>query len=146
MARQSVASKRQAVIDAAAQRSAQVENLVNALLDSLDTAIINWRNEQSTQLSALEALNSDVNQNLADLKGELEEVRDNMEERFSGTERYERVSELVSELDSVGELSTLEGVDDVDHTSVGSLIESLNELINSAAEMSGTLGGISVEG
>lgn len=38
---------------------------------------------------------------LRELQGELEDLRDNLEERFSTTERYEKIEEALDQLDEM---------------------------------------------
>jgi methyl-accepting chemotaxis protein len=143
--KQTVGDKRQAIIDAAAGKAGKLEELVNDLLDSLDTAIGKWASDNSGEIEKIENIIGDVNQDVADLKGEVEEIQGNLEEKFSGTERYERISELVSSLESVTELPSIESIENLDRNNLGEYVESLTELAQAAAEVVGELEGIAVE-
>lgn len=96
-----VADQRQEQLNKVIEQLDEAATLADELQGSFETALNELRAKFEDDFEALSAKLSEATQGLDAFKSEIEEKRDALEEKFSGTERYSALSELYDALDSI---------------------------------------------
>lgn len=96
-----VADKRQAAITGIVETLDEAMTLADTLHVAFEESLNQLIEEYTPQFEAVGAKLDEATQALADIRSEINETVGNLEEKFSGTERYERLSEFSQTLDSV---------------------------------------------
>lgn len=106
-----VSEKRQQRLETAVEQLRIAESSLEELQDRIKEKVEEFTKNLLTELKEdIDAINGHIEsgQNIvADVRGDIEEARDNLEEKFSGTERYQTLSEAADAMD-IDSLSLLD--------------------------------------
>lgn len=106
-----VSEKRQQRLETAVEQLRTAESSLEELQDKIKEKVEEFTKNLLTELKEdIDAINGHIEsgQNIvADVRGDIEEARDNLEEKFSGTERYQTLSDAADAMD-IDSLSLLD--------------------------------------